>query len=88
MSGAVRTCWSSPAGTPRSRAAFALDSRDCEVIGWVATTAGISGEMVRDMIVHCVEQRFGDIRALRKVQWLTDLRSMFAAYRTLEIPTA
>ena len=34
-----------------------------EVISWVATTAGISGEMVRDMMVQCVEQRFGDLRA-------------------------
>jgi hypothetical protein len=29
----------------------------------VATTAGISGEMIRDMMVRCVEQRFGTIRA-------------------------
>ena len=41
--------------------------------------------MIRDMMVHCVEQRFGDIRAPRKVQWLTDNGSIFAAYRTLEI---
>lgn len=45
------------------RVAFALDSHDRAVISWVATTAGISGEMIRDMMVHCVEQRFGDIRA-------------------------
>jgi hypothetical protein len=31
------------------RVAFALDSHDREVISWVATTAGISGEMIRDM---------------------------------------
>jgi len=41
------------------RVAFALDCHDREVIGWVATTAGISGEMIRDMMVRCVEQRFG-----------------------------
>ena len=39
-------------------------------------------------MVHCVEQRFGDIRAPRKVQWLTDNGSIFAAYRTLEIAAA
>ena len=54
----------------------------------MATTAGISGEMIRDMMVHCVEQRFADIRAARKVQWLTDNGSIFAAYRTLEIAAA
>jgi transposase InsO family protein len=61
---------------------------DREVISWVATTAGISGEMIRDMMVHCVEQRFGDTRAPRKVQWLSDNGSIFATHRTLEIAAA
>jgi len=78
------TCWNGEI----VRVAFALDSHDREVISWVATTAGISGEMIRDMMIHCVEQRFGDIRASRKVQWLTDNGSIFAAYRTLEIAAA
>jgi putative transposase len=75
------TCWNGEI----VRVAFALD---CEVISWVATTAGISGEMIRDMMVQCVEQRFGDIRAPHKVQWLTDNGSIFAANRTLEIAAA
>jgi putative transposase len=70
------------------RVAFAVDSHDREVISWVATTAGISGEMVRDMIVQCVEQRFGQLRAPHRVQWLTDNGSIFAANRTLEIAAA
>ncbi|QIG95527.1 DDE-type integrase/transposase/recombinase [Bradyrhizobium sp. 6(2017)] len=78
------TCWNGEI----ARVAFALDSHDREVISWVATTAGISGEMIRDMMIHCVEQRFEDIRAPRKVQWLTDNGSIFAAYRTLEIAAA
>jgi transposase InsO family protein len=45
------------------RVAFALDCHDREVISWVATTAGISGEMIRDMMVRCVEQRFSALRA-------------------------
>ena len=53
------TCWNGEL----VRVAFALDCHDREVIGWVATTAGISGEMIRDMMVRCVEQRFGGIRA-------------------------
>src|SRR5262245_28806005 len=40
------TCWNGEI----VRVAFALDSHDREVISWVATTAGISGEMIRDMI--------------------------------------
>ena len=49
------TCWNGEV----VRVAFALDCHDREVIAWVATTAGISGEMIRDMMVHCVERRFG-----------------------------
>jgi transposase InsO family protein len=60
------------------RVAFALDCHDREALGWVATSAGISGEMIRDMMVECVEKRFGTIAAPHPVQalrqWL-DLHS-------------
>jgi transposase InsO family protein len=70
------------------RVAFALDCHDRETISWVATTAGISGEMIRDMMVRCVEQRFGTLRAPYPVQWLSDNGSIFAAHRTIEIALA
>jgi putative transposase len=70
------------------RVAFALDCHDREAICWVATTAGISGEMIRDMMVGCVEKRFGAIRAPQPVQWLSDNGSIFAAHKTLDIATA
>jgi putative transposase len=54
------TCWNGEV----VRVAFALGTYDREVISSVSTTAGISGEMIRDMMVQCVEQRFGDIHAL------------------------
>jgi hypothetical protein len=41
------------------RVLFAIDACDREVIAWSATTAGISGEMVRDLMIVCVERRFG-----------------------------
>ena len=78
------TCWNGEV----VRVAFALDSHDREAISWVATTAGISGEMIRDMMVRSVEQRFGGIRAPYPVQWLSDNGSIFAAYRTIEIALA
>ena len=53
----------------KKRRKAAADDR--EVISWVATTAGISGEMIRDMMVHCVEQRFGDMPGPHGEQWLT-----------------
>lgn len=78
------TCWNGEA----VRVAFALDCHDREAISWVATTGGISGEMIRDMMVRCVEQRFGGIRAPHPVQWLSDNGSIFAAHRTIEIALA
>ena len=70
------------------RVALALDCHDREAIGWAATTAGISGEMIRDMMVRCVERRFGAIRAPHPVQWLSDNGSIFAAHKTIEIALA
>ena len=78
------TCWNGEL----VRVAFALDCHDREVIGWVATTAGISGEMIRDLMVECVETRFGTARAPHSVQWLSDNGSVYAAGRTIEIATA
>ena len=78
------SCWNGQV----VRVAFALDCHDREIISWVATTAGISGEMIRDMMVRCVEQRFGDIRAPQPVQWLSDNGSIFAAHKTVEIAVA
>ena len=78
------SCWNGEV----VRVAFALDCHDREAISWVATTAGISGEMVRDMMVRCVEKRFGTIRAPHPVQWLSDNGSIFAAHKTIEIALA
>ena len=78
------TCWNGEI----VRVAFALDCHDREVIGWVATTAGICGEMIRDMMVECVEKRFGAFRAPYRVQWLSDNGSIFAAHKTVEIALA
>lgn len=78
------TCWNGEV----VRVAFALDCHDREAIGWVATSTGISGEMIRDMMVQCVEKRFGTIRAPHPVQWLSDNGSIFAAHKTIEIALA
>jgi len=42
----------------RVRIAFALDCCDREAMSWLATTGGISGDMVRDLMVEAVEARF------------------------------
>ena len=50
----------------RSCVLFAIDACDREVMAWLATSAGISGEMVRDLMVACVERRFGISKAASK----------------------
>ena len=51
------------------RVAFALDSCDREAIGFVATTGGLSGSLIRDLMLECVERRFGALRATHFVAW-------------------
>ena len=71
------------------RAAFAIDTHDREVMAWVATIgAGISGELVRDMMLGCVERRFGAVRAPEPVQWLADNGSAYTAGETVDFATA
>jgi transposase InsO family protein len=78
------TCWNGEV----VRVAFALDCHDREVLGWTATTAGISGEMIRDLMLGCVESRFAAPRAPHPVQWLADNGSVYAAAKTIDIATA
>ena len=61
---------------------------DREVIGWLATSAGISGEMVRDLMIACVERRFGISKAAHPVEWLSDNGSAYIAKDTLDTATA
>jgi putative transposase len=65
------------------RVAFALDCCDREVISHVATTGGITGEMVRDLMIESVEHRFGTIARLpHRVEWLSDNGSCYTATET------
>ena len=69
------------------RVPFAIDACDREVIAWQATTGGVSGEMVRDLMVECVERRFGATRAAHPVGWLSDDGSGYRAKDTLDTAT-
>lgn len=71
------------------RIAFATDTHDREVMAWVATAgAGISGEMVRDMMLECVERRFDAVRAPAPVQRLADNGSAYTAGETVDFAAA
>jgi putative transposase len=54
------------------RVAFTLDTCDREAITWRGTTAGISGEIIRDMMLTAVERRFGGYRVPYRVEYLSD----------------
>ncbi len=83
--GLVIPCWNGEA----VHVAFAIDTHDREVMAWVATAgSGISGEMIRDMMLACVERRFGDVRAPHSVQWLADNGSPYTAKDTVDFATA
>ena len=60
------------------RVAFALDCCDREAMGHVATTAGITAEDVRDLMVATVEHRYGQVnRVPEPIEWLTDNGSCY-----------
>lgn len=78
-------CWNGEA----ARVAFAIDAHDREVMSWVAIAGGgVSGGMVRDMMLGCVERRFGAPRAPHPVQWLADNGSAYTAAETVDFAAA
>jgi putative transposase len=70
------------------RVAFSLDTCDREAMAWCASTGGITGEMIRDLMVQSVEQRFGSTRVAHPVQWLSDNGSCYRARDTIDFADA
>jgi len=66
----------------RVRVAFALDCCDREAMSWLATTGGISGDMVRDLMVEAMEARFDGAVPTQPIEWLTDNGSPYVARDT------
>ncbi len=66
----------------RVRVAFALDCCDREAMSWVATSGGIDGAMVRDLMLEAIEARFGNDPPPRPIEWLTDNGSPYIAHDT------
>ena len=70
----------------------ALPSRDPGVLGRSlgdgAGGDGDGGEMIRDMMLDCVEYRFGTPRAPHPIQWLADNGSPYTADETIDFATA
>jgi transposase InsO family protein len=74
-------CWNGE----RVHVAFSLDTCDREVMSYVACTGGISGEMIRDLMLTTVEHRFGgDARRVPyPIEWLSDNGSCYTAHETV-----
>jgi putative transposase len=71
------------------RVLFVIDACDREIIAWSAVAnAGISGEMVRDLMIAAVERRFGSTKAPHRLEWLSDNGSAYIARPTLETAAA
>jgi transposase InsO family protein len=64
------------------RVVFALDACDREAIAFTATTGGVDGGMVQDLMLHCIEKRFNALQAPYPVEWLSDDASCYTARET------
>jgi putative transposase len=71
------------------RVVFIIDAHDREIIAWHAVAgSGISGSMVRDMMLEAVEARFAVLRAPHPLEWLTDNGSAYTAKETRDFAAA
>jgi putative transposase len=69
--------------------AFAIDTHHREIITPIAIYAGgILGEMIRDIMLDCVERRFNALRVPFPVQWLAENGSAYTATKTTDFAAA
>ncbi len=72
-------CWNGD----RVQVAFSLDCCDREVMAYVATSAAITGAMIRDLVALTVERRFPGASAVpRPIEWLSDNGPPYTAHET------
>ena len=63
---------------------FALDCHDRELMRYAASTIGVDGKLVRDLMVETMEYRFGKVvRLPRRIEWLSDRGPQFTARETV-----
>jgi len=79
-------CWNGEA----VQVLFSLDCCDREIMGWLATSGGVSGEMVRDLMGETLEHRFGPtvLSAPHPIEWLSDNGPCYTARATCEFARA
>ncbi len=78
-------CWN----TEVVRVVFLIDAFDREIIGWDGVAnQGVSGSMVRDLMLQAVEQRFNALQAPHTVEFLSDNGSCYTALETKRFATS
>lgn len=71
------------------RMVFVIDACDREIIAWSAVAnAGISGEMVCDLMIAAVERRFQTLKVPHRLEWLSDNGSAYTARQTAQVAAA
>jgi putative transposase len=73
-------CWNGE----RVQVAFSLDCCDREIMSYVATTAAVTGELIRDLMAEAVEKRFGAAARTvpHPIEWLSDNGPPYTAHET------
>lgn len=70
-------CWSGE----KVRVAFCMDCVDRELLICIATTGGITGEIIRNLMAEAIEYRFGIVdRIPHPIQWLSDNGPAYIAH--------
>jgi putative transposase len=72
-------CWNGD----KVHVAFSMDTCDREVMRWIASTIGIDGQAIRDLMLESVEYRFGNAKVSSPLQWLSDNGSCYTARETV-----
>lgn len=63
--------------------AFSIDACDREAMRYIASTKGIDGQAIRDLMLESVEYRFGNTELPHSIQWLSDNGSCYTARETV-----
>jgi putative transposase len=76
----VIQCWNGD----RVHVAFSLDTCDREAMRYIASTIGVDGLAIRDLMLETVEYRFGKgYKVPYPIQWLSDNGSCYTARETV-----
>ena len=64
---------------------FAMDCHDREVMRWSASSIGVNGELVRDLVAEVFETRFaGHKQAPHRLEWLSDNGPQYTARESVD----